>query len=187
MKTPCIRLNKKIVVIINGKGGVGKDTVCDIAANFFKSETVSAITPIKQIAREFGWNGEKDKKSRKFLSDLKRAFIDYNGLPNKYLEKEYYKFMESDTDILFVHIRENDQIEDYKNRVKSKCITLLIRTETSNDSETQFGNYSDDNVEDYSYDYYYLNNQPLENLPSDFLHFIIEVFKKEGVLYYGNT
>ena len=187
MKTPYIRLNKKVVIIINGKGGAGKDTVCDITANFFKSETVSAITPIKQIAQEFGWNGEKDKKSRKFLSDLKRAFIDYNGLPNKYLEEEYYKFVESDMDILFVHIRENDQIDDFKRRVKSKCITLLIRTKVNNQSEIQYGNYSDDNVEDYNYDYYYLNNQPLENLPSDFLHFIMGVFKKEGVLCCENA
>lgn len=187
MKTPYIRLNKKVVVIINGKGGAGKDTICDITSNFFKSETVSAITPIKQIAREFGWNGEKDKKSRKFLSDLKRVFIDYNGLPNKYLEEEYCKFLESDMDILFVHIRENDQIDDFKRRVKSKCITLLVRTKVNNQSEIQYGNYSDDNVEDYNYDYYYLNNQPLENLPSDFLHFIMGVFKKEGVLCFENA
>ena len=73
-----IRLKDKIVIIINGKGGAGKDTVCDIAAKFYKVEIISAITPIKEIATSFGWRGEKDRRARKFLSDLKRAFIEYN-------------------------------------------------------------------------------------------------------------
>lgn len=35
---------KKIVIIINGNGGVGKDTLCDFAAEKYKVTNVSAIT-----------------------------------------------------------------------------------------------------------------------------------------------
>ena len=65
--TTRLRLTEKIVIIINGKGGAGKDTVCEIAARYFNVEIISAITPIKDIARQHGWNGEKDNKARKFL------------------------------------------------------------------------------------------------------------------------
>ncbi len=62
-------------------------------AKNYKTVNVSAITPIKEIASNYGWNGEKDAKSRKFLSDLKRAFADYNDLPTHYLYEEYKAFM----------------------------------------------------------------------------------------------
>ena len=50
---------KKYVVIINGKGGVGKDTLCDIVSKKYCVNNVSSITPIKQIAQIGGWKGEK--------------------------------------------------------------------------------------------------------------------------------
>lgn len=180
-------LNEKIVIIVNGKGGAGKDTVCEIAANFFRVKIISAITPIKEIAANYGWHGEKDEKSRRFLSDLKRAFIEYNDLPNCYLEKEYHKFENSDIDILFVHIREKDQIDDFKQRVKVKCVTMLVRSSKIEDDNKQYGNYSDDNVEDYSYDYYYTNGKPLEVLVPDFMNFLYELFITEGVVCYEST
>jgi adenylate kinase len=60
----------KAVIIINGAGGVGKDTICDLAAKHFKVKNISSITPIKELAARCGWGGEKDDKARKFLSDL---------------------------------------------------------------------------------------------------------------------
>ena len=180
-KYPIIRLKKKIVIIINGKGGAGKDTVCAIAAKFYKAKNISAITPIKEIAATFGWNGEKDSRARKFLSDLKRTFIDYNDLPNTYLEEEYLKFEQSDDDILFVHIRENDQIDDFKRRIKLKCVTMIVRSTKIDNSEMLYGNYSDDHVEDYKYDYYYTNGKPLNVLVPDFMDFLYELFNEEGV------
>lgn len=174
-------LNEKIVIIINGKGGAGKDTVCEIAAQHYRAKIISAITPIKEIAYKGGWSGEKDKKSRKLLSDLKRAFIEYNDLPNQYLETEYQEFKQSDRDILFVHIRENDQIDGFRKRVSGKCVTLLVRFPKIDESSEEYGNYSDDHVEDYRYDYYFLNDTTREELESNFLRFLHELFRKEGL------
>lgn len=177
-----ILLNNKIVIIINGKGGVGKDTVCEIAAQYYRTKIISAITPIKEIAYNCGWNGGKDKKSRKFLSDLKRAFIEYNDLPNRYLENEYQKFVQSDRDILFVHIRENDQIDDFRRRVSIKCVTMLVRFPRPDANAEEYGNYSDDNVEDYKYDYYFINETQKKELEPAFLKFLTALLVKEGVI-----
>ena len=57
------------------------------------------------INSRYGWRGEKDSRSRRFLADLKRVFSEYNDLPCRYLEEEYRKFLESDAQLLFVHIR----------------------------------------------------------------------------------
>ena len=57
---------EKIVIIINGRGGVGNDTLCDLDAKYLHVEKLSAISPLTEIAQNYGWNGEKDSRSRKF-------------------------------------------------------------------------------------------------------------------------
>ena len=160
---------EKIVIIINGRGGVGKDTLCDLAAKYFKVEKISEITPIKEIAQNYGWNGEKDSRSRKFLSDLKRVFIEYNDLPTQYLYEQYERFLKSDRQILFVHIREKEEIEKFKSMVKSRCLTLLVEGQTD---IKKWGNASDDEVKNYNYDLCYKNDKPLDEAEKDFVDFL---------------
>lgn len=69
----------KLVVIINGSGGVGKDTVCDAAAAFWKTRNISSITPILRVAESAGWDGVKTPASRRFLSELKQSCTEFNG------------------------------------------------------------------------------------------------------------
>lgn len=177
------RLKSQIVIVINGKGGVGKDTICDIASKFFFSDSISAITPIKEIATYCGWNGGKDQKSRKFLSDLKRLLIEYNDLPNEYLIHKYQEFREKGTsDLLFVHIREPYQIEDFLNRISGKRVTLLVRSKRMDMSEMVYGNSSDDDVEQYEYDYTFENDYDINGLHEEIKRFFDLVFKEEGVL-----
>ena len=45
------------IYVINGSGGTGKDTVCDITAKYYKVRNISSITPIVEIAKFAGWNG----------------------------------------------------------------------------------------------------------------------------------
>ena len=82
----------KFVIVINGRAEVGKDTLCDFIIENYRAKKISAITPILKIAYANGWDGKKDAKSRKFLSDLKRIFIDFNDLPNNYLIQEQQIF-----------------------------------------------------------------------------------------------
>lgn len=159
---------KKAVVVINGKGGVGKDTLCAFAAQRYSVMNISAITPIKAMAEVIGWRGEKDNKSRALLSDLKQIAIRYNDYPNVYLNQEYQRFRAGSCQVLFVHIREKEQIEHFIATVGCPVITLLVR---KTGGQAVYGNASDDGVESFSYDYVYCNDKPLEEAREDFLAF----------------
>ena len=89
----------KKIIVINGKGGVGKDTLCEITKKYYRTVIVSSIDPIKNIANQIGWDGTKDPKSRKLLSDLKRLCIEYNDFPTRYLVKEVCRFLEGEEEI----------------------------------------------------------------------------------------
>ena len=79
------------IYIVNGAPGAGKTTfennVEKITGDRF-CYILSTITPITEIARNVGWNGTKDLKSRKFLSDLKDLLTEWNDYPFKYICEE---------------------------------------------------------------------------------------------------
>ena len=163
---------EKRVVIINGKGGVGKDTLCNIIGKKYAVKNISSITPIKEIAKIGGWKGGKENKDRKFLADLKKLFIDYNDLPFLYLKKEMESFLLNEYDVLFIHIREIKEIKKFLQYTTEKgiaCKTLLVtRKEEKNKI---YGNCADDMVEQYDYDMVYDNNMSLEQTEKTFMIF----------------
>ena len=163
---------KKCVVIINGKGGVGKDTLCDIVSKKYCVRNVSSITPIKQIAQMGGWKGGKENKDRKFLADLKKLFVEYNDLPFCYLKEEMNLFLQKEQNVLFVHIREIEEIKKFLEYALSKgvlCKTLLVTRKQ--EQNKIYGNEADDMAEQYSYDAVYHNDMPLEQAEKDFMLF----------------
>ena len=160
----------KKVIVINGRGGVGKDTLCEFAAKRYKVMNISSITPIKELAMQIGWDGAKDLRSRKFLSDLKQLTSEYNDYPNNYLLRKCREFEKSEYELLFVHIRESEQIVHFIETSGCGAVTLLIRRGEAG----VYGNASDDNVENYSYDLVYQNDLPLEEAESDFVRFLEE-------------
>lgn len=159
----------KLVIVINGSGGVGKDTICDVIAKHYRTMNVSSIDPIKKIASENGWNGEKSEKSRKFLADLKQLFVAFNDLPQKYLMKKYQEFLQGDQEVLFVHIREPEEISKFTRNVGGDCVSLLIRGRDN--IQKSWNNSADDDVENYDYDFIYENIKDLQELEEDFLSF----------------
>ena len=167
----------KLTIVINGKGGVGKDTLC-LSLQNRRVCNVSSITPIKEIAAQHGWNGEKDLKSRRFLAELKRVFTEYNDLPNRYLLEQRADFLQSEEEILFIHIREPEQIETFVRAVDGDCITLLVRRELP-DTAGGYGNHADDDVEDYPYTVIFDNNRPLEQSVLAFAE-LIDALMKDG-------
>lgn len=172
----------KSVIVINGQGQSGKDTVCGFVAEEYKARSISEITPIKELAKIAGWNGEKDDRSRKMLSDLKMLFVEYNDLPFNYAIKEIKKFLNSDDEILFIHIRECEEIEKIVKNSPVKTYTLLMKRTDEAYKQRVFGNASDDGVYDYNYDFSYVgNNKTKADLKVSFMKYFKEVVIKRIV------
>ena len=117
----------KQVFIINGSGGVGKDTVCSAAAQSWKVQNISSITPILQVAKAAGWDGTKTPAARRFLSQLKADCTEFNDLPFRYCTEQLQIFAENDAELLFVHIREPEEIERFRQAAGVNCKTILVR------------------------------------------------------------
>lgn len=167
-------LMNKIAIVINGSGGVGKDTLCELAAKHYRVMNVSSITPIKEIAALCGWNGEKTDAARKFLSDLKRITIDYNDFPTSWALDRYKEFLSSDDEIFFLHIREGEEIAKFVRATDGVAKTLLIRG-GDRMTKANYGNISDDAVENYSYDYYFVNDKALDIAEREFVKMLSSI------------
>ena len=173
------------VVIVNGRPGCGKTTFEDMCMNILGllyCKSRSSIDKIKEIAREGGWNGEKDAASRKLLSDLKRIFSEYNDLPTQDII-QFLKGWESELQmydvgginhILFVDVREPENIEKLKKRLNA--VTVLIRR--PGDDDVEISNDSDLSVFNYNYDCTILNTGDLEHLKSAAQAFLNQIFSK---------
>ncbi|MBE6559382.1 MAG: hypothetical protein E7661_10300 [Ruminococcaceae bacterium] len=161
----------KLVMVINGRGGVGKDALCDALGKRFKVINKSSVDPIKEIAARYGWQGEKTPKARKFLADLKQVFVEYNDLPTAYLLEQYKAFMESDAEIFCAHIREGAEIDKFMALIPTKHISMLIRRPDPN-GIAPYGNVADDQVESYAYDHIFDNVLPLEESGEAFCELI---------------
>lgn len=161
----------KKIVIINGSGGVGKDTFVEFCSEFAKVKNISSVDKVKEAAKILvGWDGTKDDKTRKLLVDLKQLSIDFNDYPVTYIKNEADEFLKNDEqDIMFVHIREISEIEKVKNIINAQ--TLLI---TSNRVEKITSNSSDANVDKYTYDSYIQNDGTLEELRESAKKFVLE-------------
>ncbi len=149
------------IIIINGSGGCGKDQFIE----FFKHKkiivyNISTIDKVKKIAKLMGWNGEKDETSRKFLSDLKSLWINFNS----YIFDDIINFCDSKINskqtFIFIHCREPEEIKKFKKYFKNKCITLLIKRPEF----ILYSNSSDRNVDKYEYDKILFNNKSLKHL-----------------------
>ena len=166
---------KKIVLVINGNGGIGKDSLLIFAQKYIALRNISSVTPIKEIAAVGGYDdNKKDEKSRQLISDLKKLFIAYNDLPLNYVRKEYSKFLKSTKDeFLCVHIREPKEIDRLKKYIN--CKTLFI----VRDGSKKWNNESDDNASKYKYDYTFENNKPLAEGGKDFVELLKTIAKAE--------
>ena len=142
----------KNIVVINGTGECGKDTFIKLISKYKRVYNFSSIDKVKEIARIIGWDGTKDEKSRKFLSDLKNLTKEYNDMPYNCTKEAIEEFKNSDCEIMFIHIREPEEIKRIVDTFGAK--TLFIKRENLNEITS---NSSDGRVSKYKYDYSILN------------------------------
>lgn len=109
-----------------------------------------------------GWNGEaKTERDRKFLSDLKALTTAYNDMSFKDISDIHDLFITRSccAKILFLHIREPEEIQRAAAKFNAK--TILVKR----DSVTHItSNTADANVFNYQYDYLIENNGTINDL-----------------------
>ena len=162
--------------VVNGFPQVGKDTFCEYccAELYNKYKRIgfifSSINKVEEAAHILGWDGVKDDKGRKFLSDLKKLSVkNYDG-PTKELRKIIDQNKWHDP-VIFYMVREPEEIEKLKKEFVLE--TILI---TDGNIPENLSNDSDKNVNDYTYDYVIKNNgtkEDLENEAKDFIHKVL--------------
>ena len=161
----------KIIVVINGSGGVGKDTFVNYVSDKLPTMRVSSVDKIKDAAQLLGWDSNcKNEKDRKFLSDLKLLCTDYNDHSYNYIKEKIEEFKLNDVHMLFVMVREPKEIE--RLRKDFGAVTLMI----INDRVPAIvSNMGDANVNEFNYDYVVCNNQTLKDLDEEASNFIMWV------------
>ena len=153
-----MKLNKK-VFIINGSGGVGKDTFCEYVGHYAKVKVISSIDLVKDYASKMGWNGSKTPRDRKFLSDLKDLLTKYNDYPFRDICQKVLWFKEDDNEFLFIHIREPEEIDRAK--IEFNAHTILM---VNDNVKGIYSNHADARVLEYNYDIVIDNSGTLKDL-----------------------
>ena len=114
--------------------------------------------------------------------------LDYTALRKQIQELAYlspgmrfiFRYEDKEEEVMFIHIREAEEIDKVKQYVKIPCITLLVtRSQKKNQC---WGNPSDDNVALYQYDYRYNNDKPLKDAKRDFPLFLQSIFETETAM-----
>ena len=164
----------KTVLIINGNPKSGKTTFQNMVNDEIPSLMYSSIDPVKKFyIKYFDWDGvSKESKDRKFLSDLKTFLVEETNVIEEETKKAWENFMDSDKQIMMIDIREPSEIDKYKKLLGAQTVYIdnaRTRTDNSNGSDAQVGNYE--------YDYVIKNNLGLEDLRltvRDFLDYLLK-------------
>lgn len=174
-------------VCINGAPRSGKDTFVEICRLILGDRcfNISSVDFVKDLAKQCGWNGEKNLKNRKFLSDLKDLLTQWDDVPYKkiieavtnYEQEMYYKTGNTDSCVAFIHVREPEEIQKLADRIGA--ITLVIRRDVA--ENTDMSNHADTDVLTYNYTYSIENNGTLSELTNKAKDFLktINVYKED--------
>ena len=136
------------LIIVNGKPRSGKDSfvdfcVAELAVLGVLAKKGSSIDAVKEAAMVLGWDGIKDSKGRKFLSDLKDMSAQQYDGPMQYLRGI---MKETTAKVLFLFIREPDEIRKFVAEFP-RAFTVLVKGGMAEDHD----NHADRNTHLYPY------------------------------------
>lgn len=178
------------VIIINGAGANGKDSVVDYISETsgYLVSSVSIIEPVRHCANlllsmtgDFSYD-KKSNEYRKFLANIKTAWDEFNDGPFNHLKNILRDMVDTgNDDMIFVHIRNTDQIRRMRkfvmNELGCNCYTMLVAGRVDPDS---YDNSEDAGVFDYNYNYIIMNKGDIEDL-HDTVDEFLEDFKTNPV------
>lgn len=155
------------MVVVNGFPRSGKSTFVALCLELLGKygREISTVDFVKEVAMFCGWDGVKDAKSRKFLSDLKKLLTEWDEVPMKKITKAYEE-LEREVlggnmpGFLFVHCREPEEILRLQEQFGAVAV-LIEREEVENLEQS---NSSDANVKNFAYEYVIRNNGSIQDL-----------------------
>lgn len=184
------------VVIINGKPQSGKDTFCGFAQGYCDDDEsantliISSVDPLKEMLTQLGWDGTKTDKIRDMLMDMKQLWVQNQDGPTMFLFNnilEFHKACTGEDNIVFVHIREPEEIKKLVNALTGfesmgiDVISLLVIRKGGEDTPNQSAETrrSDDEALINSYEYdVTINNDGdlirLQELAAEFVDKLLE-------------
>lgn len=184
------------VVIINGKPQSGKDTFCKYAQGYCDDDEsantliISSVDPLKEMLTQLGWDGTKTDKIRDMLMDMKQLWVQNQDGPTMFLFNnilEFHKAYTGEDNIVFVHIREPEEIKKLVNALTGfesmgiDVISLLVIREGGEDTPNQPAETrrSDDEalINSYKYDVTINNDEDLiklQELAAEFVDKLLE-------------
>ena len=122
------------IIAISGKAESGKTYAANILKNIIPNSRILPLaSELKRIAREAGWNGEKDEKGRAFLQELGGVLKRYHGMD--YFAKmiiETVKYWEKSSDIHTVIVddlrmpEELKAFSDFCSSTPSELVTVRV-------------------------------------------------------------
>lgn len=184
------------VVIINGKPQSGKDIFCRFAQGYCDDDEsantliISSVDPLKEMLAQLGWDGTKTDKIRDMLMDMKQLWVQNQDGPTMFLFNnilEFHKACTGEDNIVFVHIREPEEIKKLVNALTGfesmgiDVISLLIIRKGGEDTQNQPAETrkSDDEalINSYNYDITINNDGDLirlQELAAEFVDKLLE-------------
>jgi hypothetical protein len=170
-----------LIIIISGSNNSGKDQFVEFFMKHYeyKSINMSTIDRIKELSlKYFGWNGKKTDAARKFLAEMKKIWAKFNNGPfiymNMKIKEHYSKLNKKDKRnfVYFVHCREPEEIQKFKDKYKDHCLTILLKREERTHKNKIAENHADMGVDNYNYDNVILNNGSKMDLELEAVKFV---------------
>lgn len=169
----------KKIYITSGSAGNGKDTFARLVGKYARIKKYSSIDLVKEMFESIGIDRHnKNEKKRKLYSDAKDMLTWYDDIPFKDIGgvvKDFNKG-EYDADVLFIDIREPEEIARAAKEFGAK--TILIRNPNVAKVES---NHADANVENYNYDYIIENDGTLEQFETVAKLFVRDVIWQDNI------
>ena len=96
------------VIVISGQAQVGKNTFINFCKEGdYDVYDFSTIDYVKEAAKQIGWDGEKDNRGRRLLSDLKDCLTRYADIPFK----KVVSISDGNSEIISAILQEGMQIQ----------------------------------------------------------------------------
>ena len=171
---------KKIIYIITGVSGSGKDTFIEYVDDVSKQSvfTISSVQPIKDWFDKLGLDPTlmRGEAGRKMISDVKEG-IAPAGILNNYCMTHVERYFEDcdqhEYPIVFIHIREQEHIESFRKLAnKNGYAVRVIKVMRKQANENIPDNDGDNSVIHVNQDYTVHNDGDIEILHTSALAFM---------------